>query len=146
MLSGWAKAFFREALTIEPDFLPAQARLLLLERREASGSEARQLIAAIHRGRAAGDEWPDSAIDEALLEAGFGHPDAALRALDTAIDLGYRDAGWLLLDPMLAELRREPSFLHRIETIRRRVDAERQRVVGAAWLPPALLDGNAARM
>lgn len=142
-----AKAFFREALAIEPDFLPARTRLLLLDRHEPGrGSEARQLIEAIHRGRAAGDEWPDTAIDEALLEAGFGHHDEALRALDTAIDLGYRDAGWLLLDPMLAGLRKEPSFLRRIEAIRRRVDAERQRVVGAGWLPPALLDGSAARM
>jgi DNA-binding winged helix-turn-helix (wHTH) protein/Flp pilus assembly protein TadD len=142
-----AKTFFREALTIEPDFLPARTRLLLLNRHEPGrGSEARQLIDGIHRGRAAGDEWPDSAIEEALLESGFGRHDEALHALDTAIDLGYRDAGWLLLDPMLAGLRKEPSFLRRIETIRRRVDAERQRVVGAGWLPPALLDGSAARM
>src|SRR6185436_3247963 len=29
---------------------------------------------------------------------------------------------------------------------RRLVDAERQKVLGAGWLPPSLLDGSAARM
>jgi DNA-binding winged helix-turn-helix (wHTH) protein/Tfp pilus assembly protein PilF len=139
-----ARAFFQEALKIEPDFPPAQVRLLLLTRNDAG--LAQELVNAARRGRAEGDEWPDSAIDETLLEAGFGREDAALRALDTAIGLGYRDAGWLLLDPMLAGLRKESGFIHRIETIRRLVDAERQRVVGAGWLPPSLLDGRAARM
>ncbi len=101
---------------------------------------------AARRGRAEGDEWPDSAIDEALLEAGFGNEDEAFRALDTAISLGYRDASWLLLDPMLASLRDDPGFIRRIETIRRLVSTERQRVEGAGWLPPSFLGGNAARM
>jgi hypothetical protein len=142
-----AKNFFQEALKIAPDFPIARIRLLLLDNARPDLQERyRELVADARRGRAAGDEWPDSAIDEALLEAGFGHEDAALQALDTAIALGYRDAGWLLLDPMLAGLRSNPGFMRRIETIRRLVDTERQRVVGAAWLPPSFLDGNAARM
>lgn len=143
-----ARVLFQEALKIEPGFPPAGTRLLLLTRPEAG--RVRELVDAAHRGRAEGDEWPDSAIDEALLEAGLGQQEEALRALDLAIALGYRDAGWLLLDPLLASLRdgpaSRPDFLRRIETIRRLVDAERQRVVGAGWLPPSLLDGSAARM
>lgn len=146
------EAFFKEALSIDPQFMRARTRLLLLARRRAGGSDPaleqryRDEVLDIRQGRAAGDEWPDSAIDEMLLEAGFGDEDAALRALDTAIDRGYRDAGWLLLDPMLAGLRANPEFKLRIETIRRLVGAERQRVLRAGWLPPALLDGSAARM
>ena len=148
-----ARTFFQEALEIAPDFPAARIRLLLLARRAPGGRAdaglerlRRELVAAARRGRAEGDEWPDSAIDETLLEAGFGHEHAALLALDLAIALGYRDADWLLLDPMLAGLRdnprARPDFLRRIETIRRLVDAERQRVLGASWLPSSLLDGQ----
>lgn len=151
-----ARTFFQEALEIAPDFPAARIRLLILVRQDPGGSAGvdleglhRELVAAARRGRTEGDEWPGSAIDEALLEAGFGHAHAALRALDVAIALGHRDADWLLLDPMLAGLRDNPrvrpDFLRRIATIRRLVDAERQRVVGASWLPPALLDGAPAR-
>lgn len=139
-----AKGFYREALAIAPGFPRAQTRLLLLSR-EADPRWLNEL----RQGRAAGDEWPDSAIDEALIETGSGHADAALRALDIAIDRGYRDKDWLLLDPMLAGLRDNlgrPGFLQRIEKIRLLIDTERQRVLGAAWLPPSLLDGKAARM
>jgi DNA-binding winged helix-turn-helix (wHTH) protein/Tfp pilus assembly protein PilF len=144
-----AGTWFREALAIAPDYPPATVRLLLLASRSTeTGLEqrSRKLVDAARRGRAAGDEWPDSAIDEALLEAAFGHEDAALRALDTAIALGYRDVAWLLRDPGFASLRQTPGFSARIETLHRRVAAERQRVEGAAWLPPSLLSGNAARM
>src|SRR6185295_5557732 len=96
-------------------------------------------------GRAQGDEWPDGAIAEMLLEAGAGHDSTALQALDAAIGLGFRDAGRLLLDPMLAGLRGNPEFKLRVEKIRGLVGAERQRVLGAAWLPPSLLTGKAAR-
>jgi protein kinase/serine/threonine-protein kinase len=147
-----AEAFFKEALSIDPEFLRARTRLLLVARRRAGGSDAalepryRNEVLDIRQGRTAGDEWPDAAIDEMLLEAGFGDEEAALRALDAAIDRGYRDDDWLLLDPMLAGLRADPEFKLRIETIRRLVGAERQRVLRAGWLPPAFLDGSAARM
>jgi DNA-binding winged helix-turn-helix (wHTH) protein/Flp pilus assembly protein TadD len=147
-----AKAFFREALAINPGFLRARTRLLLLARREPGRADDtdlnrqyQEIVADVRQGRAEGDEWPDSAIDETLLETGFCHPDSALQALDHAIRLGYRDWSWLLLDPMLAGLRGDPGFMPRIEEIRRRVDADRQRVLGAPWLPPSLL-GNAAKM
>ena len=139
-----AKGFYQNALAIAPGFPRAQTRLLLLS--GDSDRERSQWLDTLRHGRTQGDEWPDSAIDEALLEAGSGHADAALRALDVAINFGYRDKDWLLLDPMLAGLRSHPGFLQRIEKIRRLIDAERQRVLGAGWLPPSLLDARAARM
>ncbi|HEV8579551.1 MAG TPA: winged helix-turn-helix domain-containing protein [Thermoanaerobaculia bacterium] len=148
-----AKAFFTDALKIDPDSLRPRTRLLLLARRQPGGSadaaleqRYREMVLSIRQGRNEGDEWPDGAIDEMLLEAGFGHEEAALEALDIAINLGYRDDDWLLLDPMLADLRGNPEVTPRIEKIRRLVNAERQRVVGAPWLPPGFLKGNAARM
>jgi tetratricopeptide (TPR) repeat protein len=145
-----AEPFFKDALAIDPRFLRASTRLLLLARRQSSGSDLeqryREAVLSIRQARTAGDERPDAAIDEMLLEAGFGDEEAALRALDIAIARGYRDAGWLLLDPVLAGLRASPEFKLRIETIRRLAGAERQRVLRAGRLPPALLDGSAARM
>ena len=110
----------------------------------------RAAVNELRLGRAQGDEWPDGAIDEMLLEAVAGHSlgnsvgnnGEALQALDAAIGLGYRDEDWLLLDPMLAGLRGHPEFGLRIERIRQLVNAERQRVVGAAWLPPSFLEGG----
>jgi DNA-binding winged helix-turn-helix (wHTH) protein/Tfp pilus assembly protein PilF len=148
-----AQACFRDALAIAPGFLRAQTRLLLLAR-EAPGTAAgveltrrrHELLEELRRGRAEGDEWPDSGLDAALLAASLGQSEAAFRSLDTAIDLGFRDKDWLLLEPMLAGLRGDPRLLRRIERIGRLVGAERQRVLGAPWLPPALLGGSAARM
>jgi DNA-binding winged helix-turn-helix (wHTH) protein len=139
-----AKGFFQEALAVAPGAGRARTRLLLLD--NAPEKARRALAEEIRRGRAEGDEWPDGSLDEALLAAGAGDAQGALQALDTATALGYRDAGWLLLDPALTALRHDPGFPRRIATIRRLVAAERQRVAGASWLPPSFLDGSAARM
>ena len=140
-----AKAFYDEALAIAPEFPRARTRLLVLAGGGDAGLQGRQWLEELRRGWAEGDEWPEAAFDETLLEAGAGHAEAALHALDVAIGQGYRDEDWLLRDPMLAGLP-APDLQRRIETIRRRVEAERQRVLGAPWLPPSLLDGRAARM
>jgi DNA-binding winged helix-turn-helix (wHTH) protein/tetratricopeptide (TPR) repeat protein len=141
-----AKGFYQGALAIAPGFPRARVRLLLLDRREPAAADLErrraELLADLDEGRKGGDEWPDGAIDRALLEAGFGQNAGALKALDAAIALGDRDADGLLLDPDLAGLRGDPGFGLRIEAIRRLVAAERQRVVGAPWLPPSLLAGD----
>ncbi len=159
-----ARAFFAQALAVAPHDLRARTRLLVLALQEAGAHlpagqpvaagttlesrrrDLRDLAEALRRGRAEGDEWPDSGLDLALLETAAGDDGAALQALDAAIDLGYRDAGWLELEPMLVALRRDARFGERLARMRRLVDRERQGVVGAPWLPPALLAGSAARM
>lgn len=144
-----ARGFFRQALEIDPGYPRARTRLLLLDRRQEAAATAalekryHDELREIREGRAAGDEWPGASIDAALLEAGFGDSEAALRSVDEAIRLGYRDAGWLELDPMLARLRRHPGFAGRMARIRELVAAERRRVAGAPWLPPGLLGGGA---
>jgi DNA-binding winged helix-turn-helix (wHTH) protein/Tfp pilus assembly protein PilF len=147
-----ARSFYQEALSIAPGFPDAETHLLLLDRRDAGSASRpdletryREALTGLRQGRAEGDEWPRGALDEALLAAGFGDATASLHALDTAIDLGERNAESLSLDPMLAALRQNPAFALRIERIRSLVAAERQRVAGAAWLPPSLLSGGGAR-
>src|SRR6185295_7242797 len=92
-----ARVFFQKALAIDADFYPAKCRLLLLDRRQPGGAadaglerRRRNEVNELRLGRAQGDEWPDGAIAEMLLEAGAGHDSTALQALDAAIGLGFR--------------------------------------------------------
>lgn len=156
---GAARRAFGEALAVAPGFPRARIRLLLLDlavdgpRGRGARVEGETLLREIRTDQSQGDEWPDAWIDEALLEAGMARADPAalpraLAALDGAAAHGYRDAGWLLLEPGLAPLRTEAGFLRRVEAIRDAIEAERQRIAGAPWLPPGLLDavpGRAAR-
>jgi len=45
--------------------------------------------------------------------------DAALRALERALELGYRDFAWLVRDPDLKKLRAQPEYEEFREKIRR---------------------------
>jgi|CXWL01.1.fsa_nt_gi DNA-binding winged helix-turn-helix (wHTH) protein/tetratricopeptide (TPR) repeat protein len=123
---------------------------LLLDRRRGTtaklAARCRERFGALAEGRASGDEWPDSWLEEALLLAAFepAASPAPLAALDRAIEAGFRDADLLLVDPFAVELRARPGFPARIEIVRRLVATEVQGVLGAPWLPPDLLAGSAA--
>lgn len=123
---------------------------LVLDRRSGSTdpleTARRQRLAELAEGRASGDEWPDSWIEQALLDAAFepAASPAPLAALDRAIELGFRDADLLLVDPFAVELRTRTGFPARVEHIRQLVAVEAQGVAGAPWLPAGLLTGNAA--
>lgn len=140
-----AKDHYQKALALNPKRSYAAIRLLVLERQayfeneETITQKYRQTVESLHAARVAGDEWPGVAIDETLLHAAFGSVTEALITLDAAIDLGYRDADWLLLDPMLVTLRKNPAFFTRVERIRLAVASEREKVLRADWLPPDLL-------
>lgn len=85
------------------------------------------------------DEYPGDRIEAAVAWAEAGDLPRALGFLDRAIDLGYRDADWLLLDPYLAPLRRSPELMTRIERIRTLTEEERHEVLSAPWLPEGLV-------
>lgn len=149
-----ARDAYQEAKNIQPGVGRPAGRLLLLDL-ETSGKitgeeipEAqievyRRHVAAIQESRATGNEWPIHVVDEAALHTAFGLLDEATGALDVAIDLGFRDADGLLHDPTLTRLRGMAAFQARLERIRLLVQAERQRVLDADWLPPSLLGATA---
>jgi DNA-binding winged helix-turn-helix (wHTH) protein/Tfp pilus assembly protein PilF len=150
-----ARHAFGEAQAVAPGYPRARIQLLLLDLRNGTKAgdpraEGQALLREIREGQRQGDEWPDAWIDEALLEAGLSGDDPAgslrtFAALDGAIARGYRDAGWLLLEPGFATLRTDARFLRRLEIIRDAVEAERQRIAGAPWLPPGFLKGAPGR-
>ncbi len=145
-----AAAFFRRAREIHQGQPEAEARLLLLERTAAgspgAGTEPRrrELLAGLRAGREDGDEWPDGAYVEALLHAGWSDLAEAQKALDHAIELGFRDAGWLRRDPDLAPLGAAGLLAGPLARIEALIAAQRQRVLGAPWLPLDLLAGSTA--
>jgi tetratricopeptide (TPR) repeat protein len=54
-----------------------------------------------------------------------GKLDEALRALESALDLGYRDFKWMARDPDLKALRKDPKYARLREKIRRmKIDVE----------------------
>lgn len=54
-----------------------------------------------------------------------GKMDEALRALESALDLGYRDFKWMARDPDLKALRKDPKYARLREKIRRlKIDVE----------------------
>ena len=120
---------------------PAALRLLVLEKgKPTAEARYRELAEAVRDGLAEGDEWPGTAVNEMLLHAGFGEFEAALTALDTAIDLGYRESAWLMLDPVLGALREHPGFVDRIERIALELERERQALLAAPELTDAFLN------
>ncbi|MDX1997562.1 MAG: winged helix-turn-helix domain-containing protein [Thermoanaerobaculia bacterium] len=138
------------AREVNPRYGFGRSLELLLDRRSGSTdaleTARRERLAELTEGREKGDEWPDSWLEQALLDAAF-EPTASpapLGALDRAIALGFRDADLLLVDPFAAELRARTGVAARVERIRQLVAVESQGVAGAPWLPAGLLTGNAA--
>ena len=85
------------------------------------------------------DEYPAAWVNAVVAYASGGDTEKALAFLDSAIELGYRDADWLLLDPLLQGLRSEPEFIRRIERIRGLLEEERAEVLSSPWLPEGLV-------
>lgn len=140
--TGKARKLYGAALEISPRS-PASIRLLALSVArdpETFGSESRAVLEEMDESLRSGNEWPPSAIDLAILATATGDFDGSLAAIDRAIDLGYRDSAWLLVDPALAALREEAGFWPRIERVRALVATEREIVLAAGWLPDGFLD------
>jgi hypothetical protein len=133
---------YRRAVEVSPRSSAAERLLALAvkEDPEAYGPEALRTIAQVDEGLRAGNEWPPSAIDMALLATAAGDHLTATTAIDRAIELGYRNSAWLLVDPALADLREDAGFWPRIERIGDLVAREREVVLAAEWLPPGFLD------
>ncbi|MCD9097602.1 winged helix-turn-helix domain-containing protein [Luteimonas fraxinea] len=94
----------------------------------------RARAATLRAGLASGTD-PFDGIDAALLQSQAGDTSAALDALDAAITAGFRNAGYLRVSPLFADLRTAPAFdaaLRRIDTA---LAAERAAVQASGRLP-----------
>lgn len=89
---------------------------------------------ALRAGLASGTD-PSDGIEAALLQSQAGDTSAALDAIDAAVSAGFRNAGYLRVSPLFADLRTAPGFdatLRRIDTA---LAAERAAVQTSGRLP-----------
>ena len=137
-----AAVLYRRAEAVNPHQAGAEGYLAVLATSTAgapgpSGNRSRCRPLLLDDG----DEWPQVAVSMALVCDSAGDRDAALRALDVAIDRGYRDAEWLRFHPAFAALRRSGLLASRIDRIEALVAVERDRLRAAPWLPADLRAG-----
>lgn len=90
--------------------------------------------AALRAGLAQGSD-PSDGIEAALLADLAGERQAALEALQTAVSAGYRNASYLQVSPLFAELRKDPGFTPLLQTVAAAVAADRTRVLASGQLP-----------
>lgn len=132
-------------LAADEGSVPVEAALISPEPGESSDLPddwKSQTMAEVLASVDAGNTWPDTWLQLALLELSQGQPEAALTALNEAVDRGFLDRNYLLISPWFAELRTEPGFLNLLERIGESLRRQRQTVLNANWVPTELLLPN----
>nr|WP_238346147.1 winged helix-turn-helix domain-containing protein [Luteimonas saliphila] len=104
----------------------------------------RERAAALGAGLARGTD-PFDGVEAALLHALAGDRDAAGRSLDAAVAAGFRDAGYLRVSPLFADLRDAPAFDAALRCIDEALAAERAAVLASGRLPDDATDATAGR-
>ncbi|MGA7439835.1 MAG: winged helix-turn-helix domain-containing protein [Luteibacter sp.] len=128
---------FAEAHALRPDASLPETLALLYASRPIGGEALDQRIIATRKALA-DDPWPASRFELVWLLQASGDRRGAIAALDDAVAIGWRDAGYLRASPLFAPIAADPGFQEVIESIERRTRAERERVLEAAWCPADL--------
>jgi DNA-binding winged helix-turn-helix (wHTH) protein/tetratricopeptide (TPR) repeat protein len=132
---------FAEARALRPDASLPATLAVLHGVAPVDPAWLTQRIAAT-RASLAGDPWPASRLELALLLHAAGDRRGATAALADAVDKGWRDAGYLRASPLFSPLAGDPGFEAVLDTIARHVAADRDRVLQAPWCPPDLGAGG----
>ncbi|MGF6710918.1 DNA-binding winged helix-turn-helix (wHTH) protein/Tfp pilus assembly protein PilF [Luteibacter sp. W1I16] len=128
---------FAEARALRPDASLPATLAVLHGVAPVDPAWLNQRIAAT-RASLAGDPWPASRLELALLLQTAGDRRGAIDALSDAVDKGWRDAGYLRASPLFSPLAGDPGFDAVLDSIARRVEADRNRVLQAPWRPSDL--------
>jgi DNA-binding winged helix-turn-helix (wHTH) protein/Flp pilus assembly protein TadD len=131
-----AKAF-AEARALRPSATMPTTLATLYGDAPVDPAWLRERIASIRAG-IAGDPWPGSRLELAVLLEAAHDRRGAVAALSEAVDKGWRDAAYLRASPLFAPIAGDPGFEAVTEAIARRVAAERERVLQAPWRPDEL--------
>jgi hypothetical protein len=97
------------------------------------GDSARSKLLAAEAERyareriAAGDDTSDHRVELAAAAALRGEATAAVEWLERAFEAGYRDYGFLELDPLFRPLASDARFVRVLDRMRRDVEAQRER-------------------
>ncbi|ASR43144.1 transcriptional regulator [Xanthomonas citri pv. mangiferaeindicae] len=124
--------------------LPATVAWIVGAEPRPAAPALRARSAALRTGLAAGGDSLDG-LDAALLASMAGDRAAALEALGAAVTAGHRDADYLRVSPLFADLRGEPGFAAVLARINAGIGQERARVRAAGRLPADAVAVTAAR-
>lgn len=128
---------FAEAHALRPEASLPETLALLYGETPLSAEALQQRIIATRKALAS-DPWPASRFELSWLLQAAGDRRNAIAALDDAVAMGWRDAGYLRASPLFAPIAADPAFQDVIESIDRRTHAERDRVLDATWCPTDL--------
>ena len=87
---------------------------------------------------AGGTPWPSQYLELAILELSRDRKAAAVAAINSAIDAGYRDQAYLQVSPLFIKLAGDPGFAHALDRIAADIARQRAEVLNASWRPPDL--------
>jgi DNA-binding winged helix-turn-helix (wHTH) protein/tetratricopeptide (TPR) repeat protein len=99
-------------------------------------------IAELQQGFAAGAGYPSDLLELAMLQDARGLRADALHSVEAAVQAGYSDRAYLQTSPLLHQLAGEPAYAAAIDTLSRRVAAQRAQVLAADWRPADLRDAR----
>ncbi|UPG94660.1 winged helix-turn-helix transcriptional regulator [Luteibacter aegosomatissinici] len=128
---------FAEAHALRPEASLPETLSLLYAARPIAGEALQQRVVATRKALA-NDPWPASRFELVWLLQAAGDHRGAIAALDDAVAMGWRDAGYLRASPLFAPIAADPGFQDVIGSIERRTRAERERVLEAKWCPADL--------
>ena len=97
-------------------------------------------IAQMQRQFLGGASYPGDYLELALLQDARGQHADALRSVDAAVQGGYSDRAYLQTSPLWRGFASDPAYAASIDTLSRRVAAQRAQVLAADWRPADLRD------
>ncbi|WEN15559.1 winged helix-turn-helix domain-containing protein [Rhodanobacter sp. AS-Z3] len=133
-----AAAAFRSASKLRPEATLPQTLAAIYGEPAAPPAWIEQRIAALKADMQAGQPWPGSMLEVALLELARGDKDAAVAAIARAVDAGFPDRAYLQVSPLFEKLAGEAGFERQLARISDEVARQRQQVLTADWKPADL--------
>jgi DNA-binding winged helix-turn-helix (wHTH) protein/tetratricopeptide (TPR) repeat protein len=133
-----AVAAFRQAAALRPQMASPATLAAVYDTPPPDPAWLRQRLDAMRAQIGAGLAYPSDRLQVAVLELARGDRAAAMAAVGAAVAAGYSDRAYLQTSPLWQPLRDLPAFAAAIDTIGRRMAAQRAQVLAADWCPPEL--------
>lgn len=129
---------FRQASALRPQMDLPSTLAAVYGTPPADRAWLERRLAATRAQIAAGAAYPSDRLQLAILQLAQGDRAAAMTAVNEAVATGYSDRAYLQTSPLLQPLAALPAYAAAIDTISRRLAAQRQQVLAADWRPPEL--------
>lgn len=137
-----ARHAFEQARQLRPQMNLPTTLATLYGASAPSAAWLDERIAQLQRQFLGGAGYPGDYLELALLQDARGLHADALRSVDSAVQGGYSDRAYLQTSPLLRGLANDPAYAASIDTLSRRVAAQRAQVLAADWRPADLRDAH----